>query len=377
MADVTADGPSDRIAIDGATPTPTSAIKGRGAISNAESRFLPTRSIAVDDGWYLREDSATSAPATQFYPDRTRTLITRNKSPDLSFEQSINPYKGCEHGCVYCYARPTHAYLDLSPGLDFETRIFFKTDTAEHLRKELGAAKYRCSVLAIGTNTDPYQPGERRLNVMREILGVLHEHKHPLSIVTKSALILRDLELLRAMAADNLVHVYVSITTLDKQLKRQLEPRTADPGARLRAVRELHAAGVPTGVMMAPIIPFINDAEIEDVVARSVEHGARVVRYVLLRLPLEVRGLFEEWLQTHYPLRAQRVMAAVRATRGGRDYDAQWFKRMVGQGPVAQLIQQRMSGALRRAGIVDAQMPVLRTDLFVPPREETPQLSLF
>lgn len=371
--------------------------KGRGSGSNDASRFLPTRSVVQDANWHYvdeqvdertgertgeqtGEQEADQQPAvdTRFYADRTRQLITHNKSPDIPFSQSINPYKGCEHGCIYCFARPTHAFLDLSPGLDFESRIFFKTNVRECLQRELSKASYRCSVIAIGTNTDPYQPGEKNLRVMREVLEILAQCRHPVSIVTKSALILRDLELLRSMAADGLVSVNVSVTTLDNELKRKLEPRTAGPAARLRTITVLREAGVPTGAMVAPVIPFINDAEIEALVAASVKAGAQTVRYILLRLPLEVKPLFEEWLQNHYPQRAERVMSAIRDTRGGVAYRAQWHKRMVGQGQIAELIRARFMQATRRAGVSDSQLPPPRTDLFTPPAPPgSQQLGLF
>ncbi|MEM9624449.1 MAG: PA0069 family radical SAM protein [Pseudomonadota bacterium] len=361
--------------------------KGRGSGSNQASRYLPTRSIAVDDGWSSHQDADEGpdqaidgiqpALSTRFYPDRTKTLITTNKSPDIPFSQSINPYKGCEHGCIYCFARPTHAFLDLSPGLDFESRIFFKTNIRECLHKELGKPGYRCSTIAMGTNTDPYQPGEKNHRVMREILSVLAACRHPISIVTKSALILRDLDLLGAMAEDGLVSVNVSVTTLDNELKRKLEPRTAGPAARLRTIEKLREAGVPTGAMIAPVIPFINDAEIEDLVSACAGAGAQVLRYILLRLPLEVKPLFEEWLHNHYPQRAERVMSAVRSTRGGRAYRAQWHKRMVGEGQMAELIRARFMQAQRKAGLGEAELPGLRCDLFQPPRPDSEQLDLF
>jgi DNA repair photolyase len=343
-------------------------------------RFAHLVSEPVDDGWFNPEAQAESAgkPATRLYPDLTRRLLTTNKSPDIPFDQSINPYKGCEHGCVYCYARPTHAYLDLSPGLDFETKIFYKTDPAGHLRRELSHKNYRCKTIAMGTNTDPYQPAEKDKRVMREILEVLAECHHPISIVTKGSLIVRDLDLLAPMAAQGLVNVHLSITTLDNALKTILEPRAASPAARLRTVRELTAAGVPTGVMLAPVIPFINDHEIEDIVAASADAGARAINYVLLRLPDEVKPLFEEWLHLHVPLKAARVMSAVRDTRGGKAYSSQWHTRMTGEGPIAKLIANRFNTAKARAGLAHSALAASRTDRFQPPASpDKLQLNLF
>ena len=283
--------------------------KGRGATINPESRFLPTTTEAVDDGWGLEEEPASN-PATEFFPDRTVRLITRNQSPDIPFDRSINAYKGCEHGCVYCYARPTHAYLDLSPGLDFETRIFYKTGVRERLLEELAHRSYQCRTIAMGTNTDPYQPVEKQLRITRTVLEVALECRHPVSIVTKSQLILRDADVLAELAGLGLVNVMVSVTTLSNELKVKLEPRTASPAARLRTIERLHGRGVPVGAMAAPMIPFINDGELEAIVARAAAAGARAVRYVLLRLPLEVKDLFEAWLAEHYPLRAERVVVS-------------------------------------------------------------------
>ena len=367
----------------GNTSGNTAVNKGRGAGSNRESRFLDHVVELDGDGWSPADGDAGEGPTrlkTRLYNDRTRRLITTNQSPDIPFDQSINPYKGCEHGCVYCFARPTHAFLDLSPGLDFESKIFCKTNPREHLLAELSKPRYRCRVIAMGTNTDPYQPAERERRITREILETLCELKHPVSIVTKSKLVLRDLDLLAAMAEDGLVHVNVSVTTLDNELKTRLEPRTASPAARLRTIAELRAAGVPTGAMLAPIIPFINDHELESLVEHCVDAGALVLRYILLRLPLEVKPLFEEWLAMHYPLKAKRVMAAVCDTRGGRAYRAEWFQRMVGQGQMAELIATRFQTAVARAGLAGAEPAPLATDLFQPPRKPrppSPQLDLF
>lgn len=341
--------------------------KGRGATENPPSRFLARHSEAEDDGWH-------ASARTQLYPDRTVTLITRNQSPDIPFDRSINPYKGCEHGCVYCFARPTHAYLDLSPGLDFETKIFVKTNVRERLAEELGKPGYRCRTLAMGTNTDPYQPAEKQQRVTRAVLETLLEARHPVSMVTKGGLILRDLDLLREFARLDLVSVSVSLTTLSNELKTKLEPRTAGPAARLKVIRELHGAGVPVGVMVAPVIPFVNDHEIEDIVAAGFQAGAATMHYILLRLPHEVKDLFRAWLDVHYPLKAERVMSAIRSARGGKAYEAKWGTRMRGEGGMADLIGARFRSALKRHGILDAPAPILRTDLFRPPGQR--QLSL-
>ena len=342
-------------------------IKGRGAISNRESRFLQTVSVPVNDGWQL-EAEPEAHPDTELLPDRTKRLITRNQSPDVPFDRSINPYKGCEHGCVYCFARPTHAYLDLSPGLDFETKIFFKTSVRERLTAELGARKYLCAPIAMGTNTDPYQPAEKKLGITRQILESLLEWRHPVTIVTKSQLVLRDLDLLASLAELDLVQVNVSVTTLDNTLKTKLEPRTASPAARLKVIGRLAEAGVPVGALVAPVIPFLNDEEIESIVARSVAAGARSLAYILLRLPSEVGPLFQEWLNEHYPLKASRVENAIRQMRGGRLYQAEWGARMRGSGPMAELIEKRFSRALKEHGIDrGARLSELRTDLFQPP----------
>ena len=340
--------------------------KGRGAVSNPAGRFETTPSVAVSDGWdHAPDDVPAPDPRTTFTPDQTRDLIATNRSPDVPFEQSINPYKGCEHGCVYCYARPTHAFLDLSPGLDFETRIFYKTDPVARLQEAFERPGYQCRTLAIGTNTDPYQPGEKRLRVTRQVLETLLDYRHPVSIVTKGALILRDLDLLRELAGHGLATVAISITTLSNELKTKLEPRTASPSARLRVVRELSAAGVPVGVMFAPVIPVINDHEIETVVAHSAQAGAGFVGYVMLRLPFEVKDLFEEWLTTHYPQKANHVMNRVRDLRGGKAYQAEWGVRMRGQGVYAELIAKRFEVARRKNGLERSPRRMeLRTDLF-------------
>ena len=340
-------------------------LKGRGAVSNPAGRFEKTPSMAVDDGWGRPDDDFPAPdPRTQFFPDQTRRIIATNQSPDIPFEQSVNPYKGCEHGCVYCYARPTHAFLDLSPGLDFETKIFYKTQPAERLREAFDAPGYQCKPLAIGTNTDPYQPGEKHHQVTRRVLETLLDYRHPVTIVTKGALILRDLDLLEELASLGLASVAISITTLDNDLKTKLEPRTASPSARLRIVRELAAADVPVGIMMAPVIPVINDSEIENVIARASQAGAGFVGYVMLRLPFEVKDLFMEWLAEHYPLKAEHVMNRVRDLHGGHAYQGGWGVRMKGQGVYADLIAKRFAVAARKHGLDRPRRTALRTDLF-------------
>ena len=367
-----------------------SPIRGRGSSENPHNRFSERYTEPVDDGWGSRSGSGLesfpgaqvigrdlsvrSGPPTRLYPDKTVTLITRNQSPDISFDRSINPYKGCEHGCIYCFARPTHAYLDLSPGLDFETRIFYKTRVRERLLAELGNRKYRCATIAMGTNTDPYQPAEKRQRITREVLQTLLEARHPVSLVTKSQLVLRDVDLLAELASLELVSVAVSVTTLDNGLKTKLEPRTASPAARLRVIRELRAANVPVSVMVAPVIPFINDNEIEDIVAAAADAGAMAAEYILLRLPLEVKDLFQGWLAQHYPLKAERVMSAIRSARGGKAYDAAWGKRMRGDGNIAELIGARFRAAVKRNSLNLTPPRRLRTDLFRPPGVK--QLSL-
>lgn len=349
--------------------------KGRGAVSNPAGRFDNERSEVVDDGWSSGEapEFPASSPKTSFFPDRTKNLIATNASPDIPFDQSINPYKGCEHGCVYCYARPTHAYLDLSPGLDFETRIFYKTNVVELLREALDHPRYTCSTIAMGTNTDPYQPAEKRFRITRRVLETLLAYRHPVSITTKGSLVLRDLDLLRQLAEQDLVSVMVSVTTLDNALKTKLEPRTASPAARLRVVEAMAEAGVPVAVMAAPMIPMINDHELEAIVEAAANAGATTVRYILLRLPFEVADLFREWLVEHYPLKAEHVMNRVQDMRGGREYRSEWGTRMRGEGAFAELLAKRHAIATRKYGL-DSEMPTLRTDLFRPKRV---QMELF
>jgi DNA repair photolyase len=339
--------------------------KGRGALGNPPARFLRTGIESLDDGWY-REELPDSI-ATQVRAEPARSIISRNDSPDIPFEQSINPYRGCEHGCIYCYARPSHAYMDLSPGIDFETRIFYKSAAAKLLEAELGAPGYVPKAITIGANTDPYQPLERDLKVTRSVLEVLERTRHPVSLITKGTLILRDLDLLRSLAVDHLVQVFVSITSLDPELKRIMEPRTASPQARLRVVRELSAAGIPTGVMLAPMIPMINDSELEHIIEAIATAGAIQAAYVLLRLPHELKDLFCQWLEEHFPERAEHVMSLIRSTRGGRENDPRFGTRMVGSGAWAQLLRDRFALACRRHGLAKGRMRSLATEHFRPP----------
>jgi len=348
--------------------------RGRGTLSNTSGRYEPIARIVFDDGWQSLEE--LPAFNTTVSIDATRKIITRNESPDISFDRSINPYRGCEHGCVYCFARPTHAYLGLSPGLDFETKLFAKPDAPALLEKELSAPNYEPRTIAIGTNTDPYQPIERKYKVMRGILEVLERAGHPVGIVTKSALVLRDLDILARMAERNLVKVALSVTTLDPKLARTMEPRAATPGRRLEALRQLSAAGVPTTAMVAPVIPAINDMDIERILDAVSIAGVKSAGYVLLRLPLEVRDLFVEWLEANYPDRAAHVMKLIRDMRGGKDYDSTFGKRMKGSGPYAWLIGRRFEKHCEKLGLNVARA-VLSTEQFRPPHGQAKQLSLF
>src|SRR6516165_8176087 len=350
--------------------------RGRGAQSNASGRYEAEARVAFDDGWQTLEE--LPAFETSVGIDAARKVITRNESPDISFDRSINPYRGCEHGCVYCFARPTHAYLGLSPGLDFESKLFMKPDAPELLERELSAARYSPRTIAIGTNTDPYQPIERRYEVMRRILEVLERAGHPVGIVTKSNLITRDIDILSRMAARNLAKVAVSVTTLDPKLARTMEPRAPTPPRRLEALRQLVAAGIPTSVMVAPVIPAINDADIERILDAAAAAGVAGAGYVLLRLPLEVRDLFKEWLMANFPDRYRHVFALIRQMRGGKDYDAQWGTRMTGSGPYAWMIGRRFEQACDRLGL-NVRKAKLTTEHFKPPqrRAEANQLSLF
>ena len=343
------------------------APRGRGARSNASGRLESQAREAFDDGW-TAEDTAPAPLKTSLTPERARVIISTNDSPDVGFSRSINPYRGCEHGCIYCYARPAHAYMGLSPGLDFESKLFFKPEAPALLQRELSKKGYVPEIIHIGGNTDPYQPEERKLRLTRAIIEVLGRFNHPFSVITKSALIQRDLDLLAPLAARNLVRVAISVTSLDRKLARSMEPRAATPDRRIAAIRALTAAGVPVTVMFAPSIPGLNDHEMEAVLQRAAESGASGAGYVALRLPLEIAGLFREWLATDHPDRAGKVMSLVRQMRGGKDYDADWGSRMKGQGPVAELMAQRFKAAKRRFGL-DAPFGALDlTNFRVPPK---------
>jgi DNA repair photolyase len=351
------------------------SFKGRGVSSNVAGRFDALTIEQQDDGWY--QDEIVESPAETVLPDRARSVITSNDSPDVGFEVSINPYRGCSHGCIYCFARPTHAYLGLSPGLDFETKLFYKADAVKILEAELAKPKYVCKTIALGINTDGYQPLEKRLEVTRGILSVLARCRHPVAIVTKSALIMRDLDLLMDLAKDRLVSVMLSVTSLSNDIKRTLEPRTASPQARLRVIQQLSEAGIPVGVLVAPVIPAITDHEMEDILAAAKAAGATRAGYVLLRLPHELKILFRDWLAEHYPDRAKHVMSLINQASGGKDYDSAFGTRMRGTGPYAELLRTRFALAKRKLGFGAADERYdLDTTLFRAPRPDTPQLSL-
>jgi DNA repair photolyase len=359
---------------------PAPAGKSRGATDARQGRFEKEARAPFDDGW-TPDDEPGAALETSVTEEKARSIIARNESPDVPFSQSINPYRGCEHGCIYCYARPSHSYLELSPGLDFETKLYAKTNAVELLRDELGRRGYVPSPIALGANTDCYQPVERGYRLTRGIVELLAECDHPLTIVTKSALVERDLDLLAPMARKNLVRAYVSIATLDRRLARRLEPRAASPQRRLDTIRALSAAGVPCGVMVAPVIPALTDKSIEEVLEAASAAGAQSAAYILMRLPNELKGLFREWLGVHYPLRAEHVMSVVQQVRGGRDNDARFGKRMTGTGLFADLIAQRFSIACNRLGLNGRgeggrDVPELDTGRFRPPGPAG-QLSLF
>jgi DNA repair photolyase len=356
------------------TITGRHVFTGRGALSNPPGRFDRQQLAAVDDGWYQEE--VPESLATTLEPERAREVITTNDSPDIPFAQSINPYRGCETACVYCYARPSHAYMGLSPGLDFETRLFYKADAARLLEEQLARPGYVCKSITLGANTDPYQPVERRMKVTRSILEVLARTRHPVEIITKHALVLRDLDLLTGMAGERLVNVAVSVTTLDTELKRVMEPRAASPQARLRTLAALSAAGIPTAVMVAPVIPALTDHELEAILEAAAAAGARSAGYVLLRLPYEIKDLFAEWLAEHYPQRAAHVMSLIRAMRGGRDNDPRFGSRMRGTGPYAQLLRNRFRLACQRLALRSSERGTLTTALFRPPTPAGAQLHL-
>jgi DNA repair photolyase len=351
--------------------------RGRGALSNATGRFEKQYAEPFDDGW-RETDGKPETIKTETIVERPKTIITYNTSPDISFDRTINPYKGCEHGCIYCFARPNHAYRGLSPGLDFESKIFVKPGAAALLEKELSKKTYKPGRIMLAGDTDIYQPLERELKITRSLLEVLARYDHPAALITKSALILRDLDLLAPMAAKGLVSVAVSFTTLDKRLARTMEPRCAAPHRRVETMRELANAGVPVTAMTAPIIPALNEPEMETLLETAADAGATRAGYVLLRLPLEIAGLFTEWLETHYPDRAKRVMSLLRSCHAGEDYRSKWKIRQKGDGPYSQLIQQRFQKAITRLGLNKAGFE-LRTDLFRPPtlKDEGGQMGLF
>lgn len=356
---------------------PPDRHKGRGTAWREPGRFESTHVDAAaqaDEGWDV--DPEAPAPRTVVVDETARSIISRNRSPDVPFDASINPYRGCEHGCSYCFARPTHAYLNLSPGLDFETRLFAKTNAAALLRAELAAPSYRCTPITIGANTDPYQPLERQRGLTRQLIEVFSATRHPLSIITKNALIERDLDLLGPMGQAGLAHVMVSVTSLDNRLSARLEPRASAPARRLDCIRRLHEAGVPMGVLVAPVIPAVTDMFLERILEAVAEAGAQTAGYVLLRLPHEVAPIFRDWLAAHLPERAEHVMSLVQQMRGGRDYDSAFGQRMRGQGPFADLIAQRFAKAARRLGL-DRKLPALDCSLFRPPRADSPQGELF
>ncbi len=347
--------------------------RGRAAGMNPSGRYEAFSRHVFDDGW----NSLDELPAfkTEVQVERPRTIITRNESPDISFDRSINPYRGCEHGCVYCFARPTHAYMGLSAGLDFETKLFAKPDAARLLEKELSKPGYEPRTIAIGTNTDPYQPIERGHKIMREVLEVLDRFNHPVGIVTKSALVMRDIDILSRMAERGLAKVALSVTSLDAKLSRTMEPRAATPSRRLEAIRALSRAGIPTSAMVAPLIPGLNDQELERILDSVAHAGAKEAGYIILRLPLEVAPVFKEWLLRHYPDRYRHVMSLIRSMRDGKDYDAEWGKRMKGSGPYAWQIGRRFEIAAGRLGL-NVERRKLRTDLFRAPNAPAEQLML-
>ena len=347
---------------------------GRGALSNPESRFEPYASEQVADGWAVEEELAPLR--TEVSEERPRRIITRNRSPDIAFNRSINPYRGCEHGCIYCFARPSHEWLGYSAGLDFETRLIAKPDAPVLLERELRAKSYVPEVIAIGTNTDPYQPIEKDRRIMRGLLEVLSAYRHPVAIVTKGTLIERDLDLLGEMGREGLVRVGISVTTLSSDLSRKMEPRVPSPKRRLETIRRLTEAGCPVRVMVSPVVPALTDHELESILEAGAKAGAVAASWIMLRLPYGVSDLFRDWVAEHFPDRAARVMGRVRELHGGKDYDAEWGKRMTGEGPFAELVGQRFKLAARRFGLA-GDLPPLRTDLFRIPVRVGDQLSLF
>ncbi|KAF1004623.1 MAG: hypothetical protein GAK28_03825 [Luteibacter sp.] len=357
-------------------PIPMTKVhKGRGAVSNPEGRFESTRRQAEDDGWYRDDDE--HRPATEVREELARSVISRNESPDIGFDQALNPYRGCEHGCIYCYARPSHAYLNLSPGLDFETKLFAKTNLAETLRSELSKKNYICKPINIGSNTDPYQPIEKTWRLTRAALALLNECHHPCTIVTKNALIERDIDILAPMAERHLVQVFISINSLDNKLASKLEPRASAPHRRMQAVKTLRDAGIPVGVLVAPIIPALNEKDLEAIIERAAANGANSIGYTCVRLPHELKQLFREWLEQHFPDRATHVMSLIQQMNGGKDYDSNFATRMRGQGIFADVIRKRVQVACRKVGLHRAWDTWLDTGQFVPPRMHSPQGELF
>ena len=358
-------------------PLPTLRVhKGRGAVSNPEGRFEHTRHQAQDDGWQ-REVEEAPRPATEVREERARSVISHNDSPDVGFDQAVNPYRGCEHGCIYCYARPSHAYLNLSPGLDFETKLSAKTNLEDILRGELAKRGYTCKPINIGSNTDPYQPIEKKWRLTCAALALLNECNHPCTIVTKNALIERDLDILVPMAERNLVQVFISINSLDNKLASKLEPRASAPHRRMKAVETLASAGVPVGVLVAPIIPALNERDLEAIIEQAGAAGAKSAGYTCVRLPHELKQLFREWLELHYPDRASHIISLIQQMNGGKDYDSNFATRMRGQGVFADIIRKRVQVASRKAGLHRAWDTVLDTSQFVPPRIPSPQGYLF
>jgi len=358
------------------SPTPPPPLKGRGSQANPEGRFEKTTRADFDDGWYA-DGEPVAPPRTEVTEERARRIISTNQSPDVPFDQSINAYRGCEHGCAYCYARPSHAYLNLSPGLDFETKLFAKTNAAAQLRAELAKPGYVCTPINLGANTDPYQPIERRYQITRQLLEVFLETRHPCTIITKNALVERDLDLLTELAKQNLVHAFVSVTSLDNKLSSKLEPRASAPHRRIAAIAALNAAGVPCGVMVAPIIPALTDLHMENILEQAAAAGAPLAGYTVVRLPYELKDLFADWLATHVPERAEHVMSLIRQMRNGQDNDPRFGSRMKGEGIFADLIRTRFRAALKRHGFNERGRVALDTTAFIAPRKPTPQGQLF
>lgn len=356
---------------------PDSVRKGRGAVGNPTGRFEHDERLRIDDGWWQDEDDLAPRLATQWFEDASRSVIARNKSPDIPFDRSINPYRGCEHGCIYCFARPTHAYLNLSPGLDFETKIFVKKNAPELLAGELRRPGYTCAPIGLGVNTDAYQPLEKDFKITRGILEVLNRFHHPVTILTKSSRILRDVDILGELAASNLVHVMVSVTTLDSELARRMEPRAGTPTQRLQTIEALNKAGIPAGVLASPMIPAINDMELERILEACSAAGAEDAGYILLRLPLELKELFSDWLEAHYPDRAAKTLNLIRQCRDGRLNAAGFGERMSGKGPYADMLSKRFKNTCRRLGLNQREAkPDLECGLFQPPPLPGDQLTL-